>query len=373
MDFKKKIIFLTYIPSPYRVDFFNELSKVCDLTVVFYYPSMDNEPWQNSDKKLYFKNLYLYQKSSFMSGTITLFKFLFEHKNDVIIIGGYAKGAEIAAIFFLKLFNIKFVINSDGGFVTQGFLKKILKTILIKSASNWLSSGVNTTKTLVYYGAEKANIFEYNFSSLSKKEIVNDNLSLSDVKLLRQELGLAKDSIYLIFVGQLIYRKGVDILLKSLETVNPNVNLNVLIIGSGDQKENLLEIVNKSNSPHKVQFLGKLSKNSVLNYLKVSDCFVFPSRYDIWGLVLNEAVANGLPIISSSAVGSAYSLIKQGENGFILDVNDPLCLSNAINDLISKDLNIMKKNSIAKAKDFTIERMVADHLVLFNKLNATSK
>ena len=373
MGFTKKIIFLTYIPSPYRVDFFNELNKSCDLTVLFYYSQMPNAPWQSSEKKIAFKHSFLFENKNFIVAIFNLFKFLFKNRTETIIIGGYAMAAEMLSILFLTLFRIDFVINSDGGFVTNGFFKTLLKKRLIQSAKYWLSSGVNTTQTLMYYGAKKTNIFEYNFSSLYRDEIIDQVLTSNEIYSLREELDLELDTINLIFVGQLVHRKGADILLKSLEFVNPSVNLKVLIIGDGELKESLVQLVKDENLSDKVTFLGKLPKYLVLKYLKASDCFVFPSREDIWGLVLNEAVANGLPIISTNNVGSSYSLIQKGDNGFIIDVDDSLSLSNAINEFFSKDLNSMRQKSLEIAKKFTIEQMVSNHLVLFKKIDTTKE
>ena len=368
MSFKNKIIFLNYIPSPYRVDFFNDLNKVCDLTVIFYYPEMPNAPWQNFNKKLEFKHYFLFDKSKIL-GIINLLKLLKKHKNDTIVLGGYAMTAEIIAIFFLKFFKINFILNSDGGFITNGFFKTLLKKRLIRSASYWLSSGVNTTKTLIYYGAKASNIFEYHFSSIRESEVLVDILNDHTIAELKDELKLEKNVFYLVFVGQLVRRKGVDVLLKSLEFVE-NKKIEIIIIGSGEEEDSLKESLNFQKNSNKVHFLGKLSKDFVLKYLKVSDFFVFPSREDIWGLVLNEAIANGLPIISTCRVGSAYSLISPSKNGFIIDADNPIILAETINRLVLKDLILMKKNSIAIAQKYTIEQMVQDHLLFFNTLKS---
>ena len=370
MNYKKKVIFFTYIPSPYRVDFFNELSKVCDLTVVFYYPNMPDSPWQNFDKERIFNHFFLFDKKSFVKGIIHNFKFLYEHKNDIIVIGGYAKLVELFSIFFLKIFKIDFILNSDGGFITKGFFKTLIKKKLIQSASSWLSSGVNATKSLSYYGAQSDAIYEYHFTSIFSKEVESHPLSKPEISVLRREFNLKEDIVYIVFVGQLINRKGVDVLIKSLEFVN-NSGIEILIIGSGPEQEALIKAVNNLKSNTKVHFLGKLHKELVLQYLKISDIFVFPSREDIWGLVLNEAIANGLPVISTNKVGSAYSLIHSDENGYVIDGDNPLELAEAINELLLNDLTTMKEKSIAIAQKYTIEQMVADHIVAFSSFEST--
>lgn len=329
---------------------------------------MPNTPWQNSEKSHNYKNIILFKKSK-TRGLVNLLKILYKNRNEIIVIGGYSMLAEIVSIFFLKLIRVKFVLNSDGGFITKGFFKTKIKQKLIKSATYWLSSGINTSKSLIYYGANNSNIYEYHFSSLFDNEILKEQLPLSIKEDLRAELSLKNGVVYLIFVGQLIHRKGVDILIEALKNVK-NTNYEILIIGDGNLNINLKDSIKNHPIKEIVHFLGKLPKEQVLKYLKVSDIFVFPSREDIWGLVLNEAIAYGLPIISTKQVGSSYSLIEPGKNGYIINADDVDELAKAIDSLLARDLAIMKEFSINLAQQFTIENMVKNHLILFAKLKS---
>lgn len=363
----KKVVFLNYIPSPYRVDFFNELSKKIDLNVIFYNKSMDNSPWKKEEKKREFNHTFLFEQSK-LKGIFKLFKLLRSHRNDILVVGGYYLLPEIFTIFYCIFFRKEFILSSDGGFVTKGFFKTSFKKFLIGSANYWLSSGKNTTETLKYYGAKEKDIYEYHFTSIFNNELVNNIPDKETLYKERESLGLNPDVFYLTFVGQLVHRKGVDVLIEALKH-DTKKNFETLIIGSGEQEDELKKMVLDSDLDHnKIHFLGKLTKNEILKYLKVSDAFVCPSREDIWGLVLNEAIANGLPLISTKNVGAAYSLIEEGENGYIVDVDNPEQLIEKINLLFGEKLNLMKMNSINKAKKYTIEQMVDDHLVLFNKL-----
>jgi glycosyltransferase involved in cell wall biosynthesis len=70
---------------------------------------------------------------------------------------------------------------------------------------------------------------------------------------------------------------------------------------------------------------------------------------------------------SKGKCGAAYSLIEEGENGYIVDVDNPEQLIEKINLLFGNKLNVMKMNSINKAQKYTIEQMVHDHMALFNR------
>lgn len=367
----KKIIFLTFIPSPYRVDFFNELSKSCDLHVIYYDDQSFNFGWKDSKIKHEYKKTVLSDRW-FLSGIYILAKLLLKNRKNIIIIGGYAMFPEIFSIFFLKLLNIKFVLNSDGGFITSGKFKTWFKKVLIKSATFWLSSGKNTTKTLEYYGAKNNNIYEYYFTSLFEKEILKKLPNNDEKKLLKIKKQLNPEKSYIVFVGQLIHRKGLDILIKAFAKTNLTY-VEVLIIGDGELKEMLIKLCKTENISSRVKFLGKKSKFDVLDYLKLSDVFVLPSREDIWGLVVNEAVSCGLAIISTKEVGASHSLIIDNLNGYMINANNTDELTETINKTYNKDLILQQRKSLNISKAYTIENMVKSHLKLFKRYNANSR
>ena len=367
MKNKRKIIFLTYIPSPYRVDFFNELSKIYQLNVVYYNNPTNNLGWVNNDKKHNYYKYTLFKKSK-LKGFLKLFNILYNNRNEIIVIGGYAKMVEIVAILYLRLLNIDFILNSDGGFITDiNRPKKFLKKALINSAKYWLSSGSNTTTTLEFYGADSSRIFEYHFTSVFDDEVLKTPLSINILDKLKNELNLNSNAHYLVFVGQLIERKGIDILIRALELMRNN-GFELLIIGEGDEKGSLEEYSENAGLAGKVHFLGKRNKNEILDYLSVSDIFVFPSREDIWGLVLNEAIGRGLVLVSTNKVGASYSLIENGINGFIFENEDYMNLANILDKLSDMNLEPLKERSLRIAENFTIERMVLDHSILFDKI-----
>lgn len=372
MESKKKIIFLTYIPSPYRVHFFNELNKFCDLFVIYYNPKMPNSGWNEQEEMRHdYKHTFLFKKSK-IKGIVSLLKLLNNHKGETIVVGGYAMLAEIIAILYLNIFRVNFVLNSDGGFITDGFLKTLLKKSIIKSASYLLSSGINTSKTLEYYGANPANIYEYHFTSVFENEILKSTLKDNELVILKNKLNLKNDVVYLIFVGRLVYDKGVQVLLDAVKLIK-NRNIEILIIGSGDQLIQLNNYAINLGIQDKVHFLGQCSKQEIFDYLKVSDIFVFPTFTDVWGLVINEAISCGLPIISTNAAGAAFSLIHPNQNGFVIEKGNSKQLSEAILKILNMDKSLVKHKSLEIAKKYTIENMVKDHLVLFDLIDKNKK
>ena len=155
----KRVLYLTNIPSPYRVEFFNELTKYMDVTVAFELRNAKNrdEAWQSGEnykfKAVFMKPLITRTESAYCP---EVFKLLKEFKNDIIVVGGYATPTGMAAILYLKAKKIPFYLNCDGGFIGDDSLfKKKVKTFFIGSATYYLSTGVGADKYLMHYGAKK--------------------------------------------------------------------------------------------------------------------------------------------------------------------------------------------------------------------------
>ena len=81
------------------------------------------------------------------------------------------------------------------------------------------------------------------------------------------------------------------------------------------------EFLNKYNNKN-IKFYGKLTNKNLVNQYHSSDVFLMPSYKESWGLVINEAMCSGLPIITRKEVGSNYDLIKNNENGFVVSTNE---------------------------------------------------
>ena len=186
-----KLLFMANIPSPYRVDFFNELGKYCDLTVTF-----EGETATDRDKKwkaAEFKNF----KAHFMRGfrtksdqflCVEIVKVI-KSDFDRIIVGGYSTPTAMLGIEYMRLHKIPFLIEADGGLISQdNILKYFIKKHFISSASGWLSSGKMTTQYLVHYGADESRVYLYPFTSLRRQDILEKAPSTDEKLRLRQKL-----------------------------------------------------------------------------------------------------------------------------------------------------------------------------------------
>lgn len=355
-----KVLFSTNFPSPYRVDFFNEFGKYCDLTVAFERKKAlhrDNK-WVGSSAVNY-KEIYLNSRPIGTSQTIgfELVSCISKNKFDIIIFSGYASPSVIIAIEYCKITKRKYYIEYDGGFEKKdSFFKGMLKKHLIRGAKGHFVTCSDTEEYLKGFNVSRQNIFYYPFSSLFKNDIMCSPISNEEKRQKKEQLGIS-EQLAMVSVGRFIKGKGFDELLTSLDCVDRSVG--VYIIG-GEPTEEYLQICNKYEL-NNVHFMPFLEKKDLFEWYKACDLFVFPTRKDIWGLVVNEAMACGLPVISSNMCIAAKELVKPEVNGLLYESGCVDQLSECINRMLIEDLYVYSMNSLTTIKDYTIENMAKAH------------
>lgn len=150
-------------------------------------------------------------------------------------------------------------------------------------------------------------------------------------------LGITTPQVIL-FVGQLTARKGLDVLLDAFHRVsarNPAVSL--LLVGEGPMQPGLTARAHTLGLEQRVFFSGYVPRAALPRFYTLSDVFVLPSWYDTFGVVVLEAMACGLPVITTSSVGAARDLIRQGENGFVVEYGDAAGLASALEQVFSSE------------------------------------
>lgn len=359
-----KVLFLTNMPSYYRTDFFNQLGYFCNLTVLF-----EKKDAKHRDSK-WLSNEFKNFDAIFLDNIkykLKINKYLSRKKYDIIIVGGYSTPIGMLSINYMNLKKIPFILNVDGGFIPkkENFIKKVIKKYYISSARYWLSTGKETTEYLINYGANFEKIFIYPFTSLLQKDLLEYPISYSAKKKLKSKLHISEEKIIL-SVGRFIYKKGFDVLLRACRGI-PSC-YGVYIVG-GEPTEEYIKLKQDFNLTN-VHFIGFKSKKELKQYYMASDLFVLPTRQDVWGLVINEAMAYGLPVITTNKCIAGLELIKNQENGFIVPINNAEILADKINEILGNEIILKKiaENNLKKIKKYTIENMADEHMCIFRRI-----
>ncbi len=147
----------------------------------------------------------------------------------------------------------------------------------------------------------------------------------NEPRLPRTELD--RGTVTFLFCGQMIARKGVDQLLAAFAMLPENARL--LLVG---REAELPQLLANLAAPvrERVRYAGFQSPDALPKFFAQADVFVLPSRYDGWGVVVNQALGAGLPILASDCVGAAHDLLREGENGFLFPAGDANALAAAM-------------------------------------------
>lgn len=365
-----KILYLTNIPAPYRVDFFNELGKLCDLTVLYEMAAAsDRDDSWNQYSAQTFREIYLNGRPITSDGALSgkvIAHLKGKKQYDAIVIGGYSTPTAMLAILYMKLHKISFILNCDGGMAKNDQrIKFAIKKFFISSASAWLSSARMADSYLVHYGADERNIHRYPFTSMRQKEILQQPLDIAGKMQYKEKLGV-QESKMILSIGQFIPRNGYDVLLRGSEKFD--LDTGIYLVG-GVATQEYLGIVAELGLKN-VHFVGFKNKEQLREYYLAADVFVLPTREDIWGLVINEAMALGLPIVTTTGCVAGMELIQDGENGFLVPVDDTVALCEKTMQILDDDQlrSKMAQNNLEKIGQYTIEAMAQEHVKIFKEI-----
>jgi len=235
-------------------------------------------------------------------------------------------------------------------------LRRFKKIIAVSEFTKALTikAGANENKICVIYNSCNETSFSYRnkFEMRKKHEIPNDKKVI-------------------LFVGQLIKRKNVSILIESLRILFTKFpNFLVLISGRGEEGKKLELLVNEYGLDTNVKFLGRLTNNELPDYYYSADVFVLPSLHEGHSVAILEAMISGLPIIASNIPANRVS-VSEGVNGFLFETNNEKDLAEKLRSILTdnKLQEQMSKNSTnIYFKNFSTKAQIENHLKLYRTL-----
>lgn len=216
--------------------------------------------------------------------------------------------------------------------------------------------------------------------SISSKKDLVEKFNIKEDQIYVIPLGIDSYKFYpsktkmqkyfqLLYVGNLNRRKGLNYLLEAMKIVVNNCkNVKLLLVGKGSQKEELISHIKYLKLEKYVQLCGFLDDNDLLKVYQSSDIFVFPSLKEGFGFVLLEAMACGIPIISTNV--SAIPEVV-GDCGILVNPRDPDDLSKAIIHLLENDTKraFLSLQGLDRIKNFySWERISRVYITKYNEL-----
>lgn len=321
---KHKIALMVNIIAPYRVPVYQAIGSNFDLAIFFGGNEGNRSSWQNIEAKLkdikvkQSWGLTLHWQEGKSGGTydrrftqITLgYLFdLFAYKPDAVITNEMGFRTLVALLYGNICQRPVWVwwggtLHTEG---SRGMLRRLLRGLISPLVKHWISYGQTSTEYLTSIGVPRERILQI-------QNCVDERLYLPPTD---PTVNLETKPVFL-YVGQMIRRKGVDKLLEAVGKVQAKGhNFSLLLVGGGDEKpawETLAQELGLKN----VHFYPPQPPEAMPAIYRSADYLVFPTLADPWGLVVNEALWSGVPVLSSIYAGCASELLPK-ENLF-----DPL-------------------------------------------------
>jgi glycosyltransferase involved in cell wall biosynthesis len=349
------VCLLTNVPSPYRLPIFERINEECSLTVIFYEQSNPDRRWETNLNKYDFYYEFLDQiKIGPVHIPINALSKVRGKEYDLHIVGeGPPYLPTIMTVIYDSLQRqIPFILWTEGVDVTrehESIISDIPSIIARKMydipirraiyayANGYIAlSGEMTQKFLQRRGCPTDNIIVGH--QVMPKSILPPGTS-------DKKENSNKKTIFTI--SYLEKRKGIDTLINSYEDIRES-DTELVIAGSGPDKDRL-----KRSSAHMddVHFLGYVSEDKKWQLYRQADIFVLPTYIDTWGLVINEAMYFGTPIITTEAAG-ASQIVRKESCGLIVPPGNVAQLSKSIEKILSdKELYKRFANNARNATD----------------------
>ena len=360
---KRRLLVLTEIIAPYRIPVFNALAvrEEIELHVVFLSETDAGfRQWRVYRDEIQFSFEVL---KSFRT-RIGKYKVLLNsgvnaalgHNNpDIVVAGGYNYPATWQARQWARGRGIPFLLWSESNARdsrTELWPVEFAKRKFIRSCQGFVVPGIAAAEYLASFGVAKELIFSApNAVDVERFARIAEEARCTSCH--RDRLGLPVR--YFLYVGRFVRAKGIFDLLTAYAKLPESARqvAGLVFVGDGVEREELMRRSRQIKG--RILFPGFVQRDELAAFYASADALIFPTHSDPWGLVVNEAIACGLPVITSEVAGCTADLVHDGVNGYVIGANQPERLSQAMLTLLSNSelRQRMGKASAALSRSFT--------------------
>ena len=366
---------VTNILTPYRVPLFEAIGKRVDRLRIFLMAEREeNRDWTLGKTAFQYEvlpgfHVKLPGAEVSLHVNYGMMRALRRMNPDVVLSGGYAP-ANIAAWLYCRLYRRSFIgwgELSMQDVSTTSLFKRGLRRVMTSWSDGAIASSSDARNFFVHYGAPPARVFT------SVMPIDVEYFHAGAMVCRTSDWFQAERARYpgpiLLSVGRLAEGKGYRELFsiyQKIVTQRPGVSL--LIVGDGPERPTYEAYVRSQNWKH-VHFLGYRQADEVAKFLALADVFVFPTLLDRFGAVLSEAMAAGLPVISSIHASATTDLVDDGVTGFRIDPRNAERSAETVLQVLA--MTSFERAAIGHAAYDRVRRhninTTADHMVDFLK------
>jgi glycosyltransferase involved in cell wall biosynthesis len=344
---KYKIAILAPVPFYYHIPLFQEIAKHEDVDFEVIYCSDEIfrevvvKKMYGVDGKFVDKETLLYgyrhkllrnysPTPSFMKWPFGLVNFgiwneIRKNHYDAIILQSWTNFTYWLAIAACVFYKTPILFMTDSNILTENAktkFKKLIKNLFLKDlvfrkTTGFLTSGTANEDFYQYYGVPSQKMVRFPFSWGYERVVARAQELKSQRETLREKFGIKKDEFVIIYVGRLSPEKAPLILLDAYHIVDSS-RKKLFFVGDGLMRSEVEQEIKKLGARN-ITMAGFQQRDKVFDFYVAADVLVLPSRRETWGIVVNEAMCFGLPVIVSDKVGASLDLVGENYNGFIFE------------------------------------------------------
>ncbi len=304
------------------------------------------------------------------SRVTALFREFRKFRPTVLNVTGYADWAQVALMFYARLSGVKVVLSSESSakdHQRSGY-KEQVKRWIAAAAHACFCFGKSSAQYLMSLGVPEAAI------PVKNAAVIDDTLVAATYRKAREQYTGAD---YFIYTGRLAAEKNLLLLLEAYAALvdRTSTDWGLLIVGDGPQRQEL-EMWAERRCPGRVRFTGGVPWYEVPGWLARATVLVLPSKSEPWGLVVNEALVCGMPVIVSERCGCVEDLVENGKNGFVFNPEDRESLiahMRYFTGLSPSELAAFSGKSRELVSRFAVEKVAAAMVLTYVTLSQRSK
>lgn len=338
-----------------RIEALDSQLKTLNYTLVAFQFSVNSDTYSwdaSTPKSVKLITLYHKQPKSVLDSCKIAFCFFKELRRNhisTVLLPSFSPLPNFLCLLVVVIMRLRAIMMTESWLGTEkaGFFLKKFKYLIFKLFDSALVGGTPQKEYLLFYGFDKNKIF-FGYDAVDVSYFSNESIKWKNFN--GNFLGLPKK--YFLNLGRFVEKKNLEILIDAyfiFLTKKPNTNISLVLVGEGSMKEVLLrksrensmcvnvyeidDVMNCEVGGERAIYFYPFQQISLTPlFFSFCEAFILPSLYEEWGLVINEAMACGVPIIVSKNVGSARDLVVEGKNGFKFDPTNSEELANILSE-----------------------------------------
>ena len=262
---------------------------------------------------------------------------------DAVLLHGYAYAADLLAFFAARSRGLPVFLRSEThlGLRRAAWKRRLRDSVLAVAArfvDGFLAIGTANREYYRHLGVPERKIFDVPYTVDNDRFMAAADLTEAERTAVRDRFGLRPGRPVVLFASKLMPRKHPDDVVRAVARLrDEGVGASLLLVGTGEMETALRSLVAQYGLEDVVSFGGFVNQAELPRVYAASDVFVLPAENEPWGLVVNEVMCAGMPVVVGADAGCARDLVHDGQNGLLVPAGDVGALVNALRRLLESE------------------------------------